>query len=234
MSIIDGGNAYSTFNDAPNTGSYGDSTRTVLEVQQSVKRSFGDESGVQLSDTDIIRWINDAADEIVKRNRILKAAATVQSVVGQQDYSFPSQGILQIEALHYAGVRLPNMAFAQAEEQVIGQADTGEPILWYEWGGKFSFYPVPPTSQIISIYYTRAPNRVSLSTDSIPVSDKYYNDVVRYVLQQAYEMQEDPQMSQIKGQQFDASLAAMGEEEREAQNMTYPSVTILDFEQWRT
>ena len=211
--------------------SYGPSTRTVADVARAVKRTFGDESGVQLEDADIIMWINDAQDEIVKRNRTLKATSSTVSVVGQQDYTFPSENILQIESLHYAGSRLPNMTFAQAEEKVIASDDIegiGEPILWYEWGGKFSFFPVPATEQQITLYYTENPARVSLNADLLSVSDKYYQDVVRYVLLQAYEMDEDAGMSQLKQKQFDDSLIALGEEERTAQSMTYETITLVD------
>jgi hypothetical protein len=227
--FIDGGDAFSSYEIG--SGSYSPASRTVADVMKAVKRSFGDESGVQLEESDIIMWINDAQDEIVKRNRILKATSSTVSVVGQQDYSFPSDNILQIESLHYNGVRLPNMSFAEAEEKVVGldpSASSGEPILWYEWGGKFSLYPVPQTAQTIVLYYTKSPAKVALSTDLLSVTDKYYQDVVRYVLQQAYEMDEDPNMSQLKQKQFDDSLNALGEEERTAQNMTYSTITLVD------
>ena len=212
---------------------YGPSTRTVADVFRAVKRAFGDESGVQLEDADILMWINDAQDEINRRNRILKAVSTASSVVGQQDYSFPASNILSIESIHYNGSRLPNMAFAQAEEEIIGKANVpsrGEPALWYEWGGKFSFYPVPATVKSIAIYYTQKAARVSAPSDLLSVPDKYYNDVVRYALQQAYEMDEDWAASQAKAQQFDASLTDQAEEERTAQNMTYPTITVYDFD----
>lgn len=211
--------------------SYSPGTRTVADVARAVKRSFGDESGVQLEEADIIMWINDAQDEIVKRNRILKATSSSVSIIGQQDYTFPSENILQIESLHYNGVRLPNMTFAEAEEKVIGQDPSdslGEPILWYEWGGKFSFYPVPATAQAIVLYYTETPAKVVNVNDLLSVTDKYYQDVVRYVLQQAYEMDEDANMSQMKQKQFDDSISALGEEERTAQNMTYDVITLID------
>jgi len=213
---------------------YSPSTRTVQDVIKNVQRSFGDESGVQLTNSDIFMWVNDACDEIVKRNRINKAKATIPSVAGQADYSFSALNIMQVEAIHFGGQRIPNMSFAEAEEQVIGRdgvtTQAGIPMLWYEWAGTFTFYPVPNASGTdIVVYYTGQPTKVTATTDLLPLSDKYYNDIVNFVLLKAYEMDEDPQMSQLKGQQFDASLAAMGEEEREAQNMTYPTITVLDF-----
>jgi len=212
---------------------YSPSVRTVQEVLQSVTRQFGDESGVQLETADIIRWINDAADEINRRNKVLKATSTTVSVAGQQDYTFPSDRILQIESLHYAGSRLPNMPFAQAEEEIINTAsqinDQGVPYLWYEWGGKFSFWPKPATVENITLYFTQRPVPVVATTDVIPLPDKYFQAIVQYVLQQAYEMDEDWNASQAKAQQLDANIGEMAEEERTAQNMTYSTITVYDF-----
>ena len=211
---------------------YGPTVSTVLDVMKAVKRQFGDESGVQLEDADIVRWVNSAQQEIVKRNKILKAKSTSISIVGQKDYTFPSNRILEIESIHYDGQRLPNMPFAQAEDQIISNQSTlndkGEPQLWYEWGGTFSFWPVPATAEEVTIYYTKLPDLVAASTDVLTIPDKYFEDVVRYVLQNAYEMDEDWAASQAKQAQFNESVNDMGEEERTAQNMTYSTMTFYD------
>ena len=216
---------------------YGNPTRTVGDVFTAVKRQFGDESGVQLADNDLVMWINDAQDEINNRNSILKAKSSGTSVAGQGDYSFstiiPSAQIHKIESIHYDGVRLPNMSFAQAEERIFAadpqRTQSGTPVLWYEWAGALTFWPTPDAAKAIDIYFTAKPARVN-STLSTPLSvpDKYYRDVVRYVLQQAYEMDEDWQASQAKAQQFDSSVNSMGEEDRTAQNMTYDTITVYD------
>lgn len=212
--------------------SYTAPTRTVGEIFQAVKRQFGDESGVQLADSDIIGWINDAQTVIVTKNKILKAKSTAPSIVGQKTYSFPALPIYQIESLHYKGHRVINVPFAEAENRIFGRdpdnVQTGVPEIWYEWAGEFTFWPTPDTVESIDIYYTAKPTPVANSDDFMSVPDKYYQDIVRYVLQQAYEMDEDWQASQTKSDQFTASINEMGEEERTAQNMTYDTITVYD------
>jgi hypothetical protein len=209
-------------------------TRLVSDVKRSVARQFGDESGVQLEDTDIFMWINDAVDEIIKRNHPQKARSSISSIIGQADYSLATLKIAQLEAIHYAGRRLPNMPYPNAEQEIIGLGGvsttppSGEPVLWYEWAGTVTFYPTPASVQTIDVLYTVQPSPVAALTDVLPLDDKYYNDIVNFVLRQAYEMDEDWQASQVKGQQFDASLAAMGEEERTSENMTYSTITVYD------
>lgn len=212
--------------------SYGAKTRLVSEVITAVQRQFGDESGVQLETSDIIRWINDAQDIIVAKNKVLKAKSTTTSVAGQAAYTFPSDNIHQIESIHFNGYRVPNMSFAEAEEHIF-QADPqalsqGDPILWYEWAGTFTFWPAPGDVKNIDLYYTQRPAPVDNTSDVLSVPDKYYQDVVRYCMQNAYEMDEDMTNSQAKGQQFDASLSEKSEEERTSQNMTYDKITIYE------
>ena len=49
-------------------------TKTVQDVLLSVKRQFGDESGVQVTDSDIVRWVDDAQREISMNNPEINAA----------------------------------------------------------------------------------------------------------------------------------------------------------------
>lgn len=216
--------------------SYGAKTRLVSEVITAVQRQFGDESGVQLENSDVIRWINDAQDVIVAKNKVLKAKSTTPSVAAQGSYTFPSDNIHQIESIHYNGYRVPNMPFTEAEEHIF-QNDplstaTGDPVLWYEWAGTFTFWPAPNDVKNIDLYYTQRPAPVDATSDVLSLPDKYYQDVVRYCLQQAYEMDEDMANSQAKGQQFDASLNEKSEEERTAQNMTYEKITVYNDYEW--
>ena len=206
-------------------------THTVSEVMTAVKRQFGDESGVQIDDADIIRWINEAQEVISNKNKVLKAKGTTSSVANQAAYVFPAQNIQQVESIHYDGMRIPNMAFAEAEEYVFN-ADptatlTGIPVIWYEWAGTFTFWPVPNDVKDIDVYYTRRPAAVT-SGSTLDAPDKYYPDIIRYVLQQAYELDEDIQNSQIKQKQFENSLNELSDEERSAANMTYSTIVTYD------
>lgn len=206
-------------------------THTVDEVFIAVKRQFGDESGVQIDDTDLLRWINEAQEVISNKNKVLKAKSTTSSTANQAAYTFPAQNIQQVESIHYDGMRIPNMAFAEAEEYVFN-ADptaslTGIPVIWYEWAGTFTFWPTPNDVKDIDVYYTRRPTAVTTGS-TLDIPDKYYPDIIRYVLQQAYELDEDLQNSQIKQKQFESSLNELSDEERTAANMTYSTITTYD------
>lgn len=232
MTIVDGGNAFSEFTEADTGGRYAPITRTAGQVMQAVKRKFGDESGVQLEDADLIAWINDAQDAIVNKNKILKAKSTVNLVAGQNEYTFPAENIQQIESVLIDGKRIRNMTVSQAEE-TISENDPqhlaeGFPTFWYEWAGELTFWPTPVEDGQLILRYTSKPLVVVATSDKLALPDTYYQDVVNYVLKQAYEMDENESMMNVKGQEFDASLAARGEEERTSQHMVYELITIID------
>lgn len=228
MSGIDGGNAFSEW-DAPYlAGSFAPPTRKVQDVIQFAQRQFGDESGVQLQDSDVIRWINDAQNEIVTRNRTLKAKSTALSVPGQSKYTFPSVGILQIEGLDYAGKPLRAVPFEEAREHILRHDPqgtvSGTPELWFAWAGELSLWPTPASVGDITIYFTAKPKDVTAPTDTLILPDKYFESICRYVMQQAYEMDDNWQAVATKQQQFDAGVNDIGEEERTAENMTYSAI----------
>lgn len=215
---------------------YGPPTKTFADVQRAVQRQFGDESGVQLEDPDIAGWVNDAQVTINSLNKVLRASGSLPSVAGQGAYSLATidPPIQQIESLHYNGMRIPNMTFAQAEETVSqsdpnGEMSSDSPTLWYEWGGSVTFWPKPESIQTIMVFYTAMPTPITASPgDLLSLPDDYFQDIVAYVLKQAYEMDEDWEASNAKAQQLDASLVERGERERTAQNMTFETITVVN------
>lgn len=210
------------------------STRTFGALALDIKRIFGDESGVQLDDSDIQRWANSAQMEIVTSNKAIKARSTSLSVVGQATYTFPDVQIQQVASLHYDNMRLENVPFAEAERYVMSydpeQIETGTPRIWYEWDGEFTVWPRPDTVKTFTLYFTAYPEELTGDTSqALSVPDKFYNAVVDYIMSKAYEMDEDMQASGMAEQRFRAALEGQMEDERQAQHMTYPVILEVDY-----
>lgn len=209
-------------------------TLKVSDVATSIKRTFGDESAVQVTDDDIFRWINAAQREILTTNKILKAVATADLTAGTVEYSFPSQNIQEVQAIHVNGKRIDYRSFQEAEEYIFAndpnRTNSGEPSIWYEWGGTFYLYPKPDASVAggIKIYYVDSPAVVTILTDFLSVPDSFFNRVVEYCLGQAYEMDEDSQNAQYKLSQFASGLDAMANQEVSTSADYYPRITILE------
>lgn len=215
--------------------SYSPPTKTVGDVYNQVKRVFGDESGIQLTNDDIARWINEAQVDIAKQNQILPETATVNVTGGTATYSLSAvtPKIDSIASILLDGRRIGNIPVSQAEES-ISLADpegteTGAPQFWYEWAGQITFWPKPNKNYTMLIRYTAQPTDVTTSlSDVLAVPDECFSDVCNYVLMRAYEMDENAEMMAVKQAEYSTSVAERGETERQAQTMTYE--TTITFE----
>src|SRR3954468_20524112 len=64
---------------------------TVGDVFDRVKRTFGDESSAQVTEDDILRWINDAQREAIMQNEGLNLTlGYLDLVAGQAEYNLPA------------------------------------------------------------------------------------------------------------------------------------------------
>lgn len=205
------------------------STRTYADLKQMVKRTFGDESGVQLEDADILRWANEATQNIAVINRLLREKGTAPLVVGTYDYEFPTQSIAQVNSLHVDGRRIEPVEFQDAEMSFLMtdplHEAVGTPQYWWFWADVISLWPKPDVAGTITLYYTRNPVLLTgLENDFIDVPDKHYQTVVDYVLWRAYEMDEDWQAAQAKETQYRASLTEQKEDEFVTADLAYPTI----------
>lgn len=213
-------------------------TIRVEEISKYVKRTFGDEADVQISDEDIIRWVNAGQRELSTRNNILRGIATADLVHQQTEYDLSGIPILKIQTLHISGKPIENRSFQHAEEYLLSadpeRLQEGIPQIWFKWGNTINFWPKPDKDIPggIKIFYIAMPSEVQAITDVLSIPDEYYNRIVEYVLSQAYELDEDPETSNLKLQQFTDGLSRNAGDHDRPQNETYSTITILPEDAW--
>lgn len=211
----------------------------VSDILTRVKRQFGDESGVQVTDADVIRWINDGQRQIVMSNEgLLETTTTSNSVADQQSYTLPSN-LLIFKSASFKGtgqvsyVQLRGMSFNEFQKHIDSwDGDTtqvGTPVVYTIYAGNLILYPIPETSitSAIKIYYTRKPTDVDTSDDTPDLPTLYHETLVKYCLQQAYEMDEDWEASTSKSTELAADLSLLRGREDWKQQDTYPTITVL-------
>ena len=219
--------------------SYIASTKKLSDVIAYVKRQFGDEAGVQITDADITRWVNLAQQEIFRISEPLKASTSTNVVSGQRQYSFPvGISILRIQSIYYNGRPLPQKSVQEAEDYVLDTdplfTNTGEPLFWWEWAGTINLYPVPNAALAsgLKINYIPYPAELTVTpTSTLGVPDTFYSRVLEYVMQQAYELDENFTASDVKAAQFAQNLTSMAGKTEIADN-TYPVINVLEEDAW--
>jgi hypothetical protein len=207
-------------------------TRLVSDVGVAVRRQFGDESGVQITDADILRWVNDGQNEINLKNKVLKAIATTNIVASQSLYSIPVEDTVNIESIHFNGVPLRSMSYVEAEQYILlnpaNDTFAGDSLIWYEYAGSINLWPIPQSNVTngLTILIIKAPAQVTMLSDTLQLPDKYFNSLVTYVLQQAYEMDEDWDASSFKSQQFEKGVGELSDEGGDG-TLSYPVIGLV-------
>ena len=209
-------------------------TKLVSDVVTDIRRTFGDEAAVQVTDADIIRWVNSAQREILISNKILRSVGTTDVTAGQSEYTLVPLKIVSIQSIHYLGRKLEYRSFNEAEEYVQRQDPlklvTNSPIMWFEWGGTVNLYPVPDVTTVggLTVYYIGEPTTLTLVADALAVPDQYYEAILQFVLAKAYELDEDTQNATAKLNQFNQSLVNSADNIAYASTDTYPRITVRD------
>jgi len=211
----------------PNTYTYG-------QLSVEVKRLFGDESGVQLEPGDILRWANQGQQEIVTRNKVLKARADTPTVAAQDLYTFPDQDIYEVSSILLNGSPLPNIPYAEAERQILAydpaKTEAGQPQFWYTWGNEFWLWPVPDKVYTMRMLYSKSPPMLTGSdAEVLSVPNEYFSVLVDFILAKAYEMDEDWTASNAKSTAFENGIAVQGEKERDSADLAYPVIAEVDY-----
>ncbi|MGS2592245.1 phage adaptor protein [Streptomyces hebeiensis] len=209
----------------------------VEDVVTRVKRIFGDEAGVQITDLDIIRWINDAQNEIVTSNEgLMETTGSADLIKDQREYDLPPN-LSVLRGLKASGLRVKGLSFAEFNEYLDGFSSDNSvfsygasvPEVFMVWEGKLTIFPKPSATVTngLSIYYIRYPNSVGNLADGLTIPLKYHNSVVDFCLKQAYELDEDYQKASFKKGQFDETMMKLNDNNKWTSQEYYPRITTL-------
>jgi hypothetical protein len=204
---------------------------TGNDVAVRVRAAFGDVSGAQLGDSNILLWINDGQREIVNSNPILRAVKTADVVAGQAEYTFPSDKVQFIEAIYIDGYPIDNVS-AQAAREYIQKSDPAkvavadQPEIWYERAGVITFFPKPGKSITngLKLEYVKTPTPLGTLGSPVTIPDRYFNELVNYVISQSLEMDENYDAANYKYRQFRDGLDRLHTKDSMSQESLYGGV----------
>lgn len=211
-------------------------TKNVGDIFRAVKRQFGDESGVQITDEDISRWVDDAQSDIIVNNSDVNASfAQINVIANQTAYPIKDHvaNVFIIQSIHYNGEYLRNMSFQEAQAEIIKKTQPGEhsgvPMFWYERAGVIHLFPKPASSISagLGVFYSARPTAITGNTTPLSVPDHFFSTIVNYCLSQAYLLDENAQMAQITSQNYDTAMAQRVNRTQSEHN-TYPTITPVD------
>jgi hypothetical protein len=212
-------------------------SKTGTDVANSVKRQFGDPDGRQIVDADILEWVNQAQQEIITLNGVLKQTAQTNIVAQQDIYEYDSERIQYIEGIHYDGVPLEPYTFQEAEayilrykwdSEMITQGTDVKPLIWYERAGVVYLYPKPQENITngLRMFFSEQPTELTQLSDLLATPDRYYPRVLELVLARAYQLDENWEAAKYKQSEYFNGMESLANQENVAKTSTYSSVTV--------
>ncbi len=207
----------------------------VTDIITRVQRVFGDESGVQITSDDIIRWINDGQEEIVIANEgLMETTATSDVIQGQDVYDTPAD-MSVLRSLRYNGYAVKRMNLTEFDLYLDGFAANPTPYgqgissIYCVWQNQIRLFPQPNESITggLTILYIQHCAQVNTTADPLTVPVQYHKALVDYCLEQAYELDEDIQKKASKKQDFDEKMMKLNDRNKWTSQETYPTITTL-------
>jgi len=202
----------------------------LLEIKTAVKRQFGDESGAQITEADITRWANDAIRDIVRKVEITNQHRETAVIAGDAGYELPDS------FMYIARVTLDNRLLPERklrdldlESRAVDETGSGTPESYYIWNRTIYLYPTPAVggSANLDIWYVSSPAALVADEDVPEIPAFMHEDIVRYCLARAKELDEDWQAASLMNSDYEARVMQARYEQSAQPTDTYPSIRTL-------
>lgn len=179
----------------------------VSEVFRRVQALIGDRGEVLILKADMIDWINDAIDEVIRETHEGEVSQTFNASVGFVTIaSFEAiSGKMPVKRVIYGTLPLTPISLEDLDDKAYDLAVTGTPQMYYVMNSTIKFYPIPLNTDLTQITVTLANIRAALTTPAsdaleLPIPLAWHSAVVDYTLSKAHE----------KNQDWDAANRSMG------------------------
>jgi len=197
----------------------------------SVQRQFGDESGAQITRSDIVRWSNDAQVDIVRKTECLQVHSETDVIKDDGSYDVPFD-FIKLRRVTFDGKRLARVELEELDNLNSDQSNSNSsyPEMFYVWGRKIWLYPKPSKSGTgnLDVYYVKMPNELVSDQDVPEIPTHLHEDIIRFCLIRAKELNEDDEKAQALMFEYDGRMAMSRDEVTNPEIESYPAVRDLD------
>ncbi len=203
----------------------------VNQVILAVKRQFGDETGAQITDADIIRWINDGQLIIYRKMEGAITNLGGITVAGAESIALPSN-FLKLDALYLDGKKIQFIAYSQLKALY--------PTLAIDATGLTKFCSIKtvvgtpsalilapkPANQVIhEIRYGARPIAV-IAGDQLSLDPAYHETLVTYCISRAKQLDGDDAAFQMMDTMFERSATEDMHDAKHMDEETYPFIRV--------
>jgi hypothetical protein len=164
---------------------------TAEDMVDMVRDSLGGETSETLSDTRVLRYINQSYLELCSQYQFdqLSTSTTVTTTSGTAEYELSVSNVMQIIKVvdDTNNFMLYTMNESQYHQFTQGNTTSGAPVYWFIDGVgsndryNMKLYPTPNATLSLIVYYTQSPDELVLSpTATSPVIPEPWDDSIVY------------------------------------------------------
>lgn len=185
----------------------------VGQIKQRVRTKFGDTSGAELTDTDLLSWINDGMTEIARRTQQPQATATTPTIVGTAAYSITTfaADVLRLRSVMLDGSVLSGLSIEEADtllgDRERANVGRGTPGYFWVFADAINLWPIPSAAGTLKLSYVKRPAAVTVDGDTPGIPTHMHVDLVDYVVAQVLESTGDPDRADRRMSRFEAGAA---------------------------
>lgn len=202
------------------------------ELKARVQTQLGDESGIVVTPEDIIRWLNDAQLEVVRKTNCLEDTIEIDVEAGVDSYDLPFD-FLKDRRVTVNNYLLKRTTLEELDDlspsRDVNQTTSDIPSRYYIYGRKIYLTPLPPSTITsgLKLWYVFAPTEM-VSDASVPqIPLQMHKDLVLYAIAQAQDADENYGVSQNKLAEFEGQITLANDEQNDSSRESYPAVRLV-------
>lgn len=204
---------------------------TVQEIFDRVKSDFGDTSGAEINDAELLRWVNDEQLEIVRLTGCLEGSTTLSTSQGVSNYAMTND-MIEVRSISVDGALIKRTTKEELDKQYpLRDANypTGVASLFYIHARRIYFYPAPSTtgSFNVAVPYVKAPTLLTSTADTPEIPSIYHVGLVRALVIRAKEKDEEYAQAQTLQTNLRTQLSMTASEAEWPFSDSYPAVRCL-------
>jgi hypothetical protein len=200
-------------------------------IKLAVQRQFGDESGAQITQSDITRWAHDAQVDIVRKTEVLQVHSETDVIKDDGSYDIPTD-FIRIRRVTYNDKKLERIELEEVDalDKSRDKASSSTPLYYYMWGRQLWLYPKPSSAgqSNLDIYYLKMPTELVADQDVPEIPVHMHEDIVRYCLARAKELNEDDAKAQEVMMDYENRLTLSNDEANNPENDSYPAIRDIE------
>jgi hypothetical protein len=215
-------------------------TMTGTDIAADVRAKFGDESGVQLDDEMLLRWINNGQRRLASGAPWIKRSVTTALLqgIGTYDLGAIASDLVAVDSLLVNGKFVPLISWVDYQNRVGGGIDIDDPTIDRTafaavYANRINLYPIPAETIAdgVILYFDSLPAAITSLTDQLSVPDRLFNALNDYVLQQALELDERFEEAEVKRGHTESAIREQIVADQSPSGY-YPQISQVGADEW--